>query len=284
VASPRSFRPGPDSPGAPDAPDALDAPGAPVRGTGRRSHLLRWAFLLAALVGLGGGALFGTYHSGAGRGDAEAVRSAEAARRDARAASARAARVDSALASAGGVEIGLEDAPLTLYEVLDYECSACAVVSRRLFPALKTRYVDSGLVRVVFVDYPLPVHANAEYAARAARCADEQAAFSTFQEALFRTQAEWSGLMEQNRLDAALESLASEQGLSLGSFRRCYHAPATAEEVERSRRAMAELGISGTPAFFLNGVVLPPRGEAITQALDEALAAHYQGLASRAAP
>ncbi len=74
--------------------------------------------------------------------------------------------------------LGKPDAPLTLVEFTDYECPLCRAFHTETFGTLKTRYIDTGKLRFVSRDQPLPeYHPNAMEAAHAARCAGDQGRF-----------------------------------------------------------------------------------------------------------
>ena len=71
-------------------------------------------------------------------------------------------------------ELGRSDAPLTLVEFTDYECSFCRQYHISTFEQLKRNYIDTGKLRYVSRDFPLDFHKLAFGAANAARCAGEQ--------------------------------------------------------------------------------------------------------------
>jgi protein-disulfide isomerase len=77
----------------------------------------------------------------------------------------------------GAPALGREDAPLTLVEFTDYECPFCRQFHLTVFEELKVAYIDTGRLRFVNRDLPLPIHAHALMAAEAARCAGDQGKF-----------------------------------------------------------------------------------------------------------
>ena len=70
--------------------------------------------------------------------------------------------------------MGSGNAPLTIVEFSDFECRYCRRFHEQVLPSLKREYIDTGLVRFVHKDLPLPFHDQARPAAAAARCAGEQ--------------------------------------------------------------------------------------------------------------
>ena len=75
---------------------------------------------------------------------------------------------------AGGFSIGRDDAPLVMVEYTDYQCPFCQRFHNTAFVQIKTNYVDTGKLRYVSRDFPLPFHENARRSAVAGRCAAEQ--------------------------------------------------------------------------------------------------------------
>jgi protein-disulfide isomerase len=179
-------------------------------------------------------------------------REAASARRDYLAALRDAAAVE-VLLDAPRVEVaavgparGPEDAPVTIIEFSDYQCPFC----KRAEPTVERvldRYGDR--VRFVYRHFPLDsIHPLARGAAEAAACAAEQDRFWDFHEGLFAQDA---------KLDPeGLEAHAEAVGLDLEPFRTCVSEGRTAEVVEADLAAGREVGVRGTPAFFINGIML----------------------------
>src|SRR5207249_4237126 len=70
--------------------------------------------------------------------------------------------------------IGRSDAPVVMVEFTDYQCPFCQRFHMTAFNDLKREYIDTGKIRYVSRDLPLPMHPHAMSAANAARCAGEQ--------------------------------------------------------------------------------------------------------------
>ena len=84
--------------------------------------------------------------------------------------------------------LGDSTAPLTIVEFSDFECPCCRRFHEQVLPALKREYIDTGLVRFIHKDLPLPFHRQARPAAAAARCAGEQNRYWDLYSALFDQQ------------------------------------------------------------------------------------------------
>ncbi len=173
---------------------------------------------------------------------------------------------------AGHPALGPADARVTIIEYADFQCPFCEraywMVKYKLLP----RY--SGQVRLIFKDFPLTrSHAWALKAAVAAQCAFQQGndAFWKLHDLLFECQDE----LNAENLDARLSELAVAGGFDLPAFRKCYDSQATLPRVQASIAEAEGLGLTGTPAFVINGQLLSgavpfPRFKAV---LDRELAA-----------
>src|SRR5881628_2783703 len=88
---------------------------------------------------------------------------------------------------------GRRDAPVTVYEMSDFQCPYCRDFALNTLPTLEREYVASGKVRFVFINLPLTkLHANAVAAAEAAMCAAQQQKFWPMHDLLFQRQAVWA--------------------------------------------------------------------------------------------
>ena len=136
---------------------------------------------------------------------------------------------------------GDSNAPITIVEFSDYQCPFCKR-SQATLKKVEEKY--SGKIRMVFKDFPLSFHARALPAAQASRCAGEQGKFWEFHDKLFSS----SGLSDDD-----LRRYAEELSLDTGAFGSCFtsnkHASAVSADASQGR----SLGVTGTPAFFING-------------------------------
>ncbi|MCL4819804.1 MAG: thioredoxin domain-containing protein [Vicinamibacteria bacterium] len=138
--------------------------------------------------------------------------------------------------------LGPSEAPVTLIAFSDFQCPYCARVEPTLVQ-LRARYPTQ--LRIVFRDFPLAMHKEALKAAEAAGCADEQGKFWPMHERLFAN-PKALGSDDLKRHAAAL-------GLDSAGFAACLDSGRRAAEVHADLRAGAEAGVTGTPAFFVNG-------------------------------
>ena len=149
------------------------------------------------------------------------------------------------------VTVGLDDdpsqgdpnAPVTLVEFSDYQCPFCARHFRETLPQIDAEYVKTGKVRYVFRDFPLDIHPQAERAAQAAHCAGDQGKYWPMHDQLF-------GNPRAIGLDD-FTAQATAIGLDLVRFNACLSDKKYAEEVKKDLKEGQQLGITGTPGFFI---------------------------------
>jgi protein-disulfide isomerase len=138
---------------------------------------------------------------------------------------------------------GPVDAPITIVEFSDFQCSYCRRVLHVLDQLLE-RYPDK--VKLAFRDFPIVnIHPHAQKAAEAAHCAAEQGKFWEFHDLLFEKQ---EAIATTNFADHA-----KALGLEITTFQACLDSRKHQEKVERNYAAGVKAGVSGTPAFFING-------------------------------
>jgi protein-disulfide isomerase len=141
--------------------------------------------------------------------------------------------------------LGPEDAPVVIVEFSDFNCGYCRKWYQESLQTIMDQYPNQ--IRFVYRDYPLLAESSVT-AAQAAQCAYEQGAFWEFHNALFDRE-------EPKTLDTYL-LFAEEFNLDIDDFQACYDSERTMEEVENDATFAANLGIRGTPTFFVNGIPL----------------------------
>jgi protein-disulfide isomerase len=137
---------------------------------------------------------------------------------------------------------GPEGAPVTIVEFSDFECPYC---SRAEETVKKVMEEYKGKIRLYYRDYPLPFHGKAQKASEAALCAGDQNKYWEMHAKLFSSQ--------QALAIPQLKEHAKGLGLDAGKFDKCLDGGDKAKEVETSKKAGEELGVNGTPHFFING-------------------------------
>ncbi len=146
---------------------------------------------------------------------------------------------------AGSAAKGPAAAPIELIEFSDFQCPYCLRAYPTINQVLST-YGDK--IRFVYRHYPLPSHPNARPAAEASQCAAEQGQFWQYYEKLFADQTRLS--------DEGLKQSAAALGMDTARFNACVDSHKYRDRVETDIRDGNDAGVSGTPAFFINGRML----------------------------
>jgi len=142
---------------------------------------------------------------------------------------------------------GPEDAPVTIIEFSDFQCPYCARFDAETLPQILSNYGDR--VRFVYRDFPLTsLHQYALKAAEASECADDQGAYWKYHDLLFQNQSALD--------DASLKSYAASLGLDTAAFNECLDSDKQMSEVRKDVEDGLTAGVQGTPAFFINGVLI----------------------------
>lgn len=146
---------------------------------------------------------------------------------------------------------GSASAPVTVYEMSDFQCPFCKRHVDQTFPVLEREYVATGKVRWVFINYPLTsIHPNAVPAAELAMCAGRQGKFWEAHHLVFRTQKVWAPLKDPGPF---LASLVDSLGLSRTAVLPCLEQGQTRKEIQTDAEGSARAGAQSTPSFYIEG-------------------------------
>lgn len=140
---------------------------------------------------------------------------------------------------------GNPDAPIKLIEFSEFQCPFCKR-TRPTIAKILEKYGDK--VYYVFRDFPLSFHKQAKPAANAAECAHEQNKFWEFSDKLWEKQ---SSLGKETYF-----SVAKDVGLNMDQFTKCYDSNKYYKEIRKDQQDGMAAGVSGTPAYFINGKFL----------------------------
>jgi protein-disulfide isomerase len=166
--------------------------------------------------------------------------------------------------AAEGPSKGPAGARITIVEFSDFQCPYCQRVLATMDEVL-AKYPED--VRLVYRHLPLDrIHPSARGAAEASACADEQGQFWSYHDMLF-----------QNNRALGKEDLlryATDAGLDVTRFQACFDERRFKDKVEADLQAARAVGISGTPAFVVNGIMLSGAqpAEAFYKVIDQELA------------
>ena len=148
-----------------------------------------------------------------------------------------------------GPQLGSNKAQVTIYEFSSFACYHCAQFQLKTLPKLQEKYIDKGLVRLIFDDFPLDK--NSMQASLLAHCFSVNKFFRVA-DMLYEKQREWSSV--SNPKDLFLK-YAYLNGLRQEDAEKCLSDKEKAEEIMQIRQfGIANLGISGTPSFVISSV------------------------------
>ena len=137
---------------------------------------------------------------------------------------------------------GQENAPITIIEFSDYQCTFCA---RSVGTVKQVMDAYPGKVRWVFKNFPLPIHPDAPLAHKAAIVAGEQGKYWEMHDLIFENQKS----MKREHLLAYAQKLK----LDLAKFTAALDAPSPPAIISRDMEEGSRIGIRGTPTFLING-------------------------------
>lgn len=143
---------------------------------------------------------------------------------------------------------GNASATITLVEYSDFQCPACAYY----YPFVKKLEEEFGSdIKIVYRQFPLTtIHANALIAAYASEAAGLQGKFWEMHDKLFENQSQWS--LDSEPFTVFLK-YAIEIGLDTEQFKTDILSQAVADSVKSDVQSGLDVGLNGTPSFFLNG-------------------------------
>lgn len=166
---------------------------------------------------------------------------------------------------------GRPDAPVTVYEMADFQCPACRQFAVAVLPSLEREFIATGKVRWVFIHLPLTsIHPNAMAAAEVATCAGRQGGGRFWQthDLLFQHQDDWAKVAQPR---AVLVSIAQRAGVDRAKLLACLDDGTARAEVERDAQRAARSGARATPSFYIEGGLLegaPSTPEPMRRLLD----------------
>jgi protein-disulfide isomerase len=145
--------------------------------------------------------------------------------------------------------LGDENAPITLIEFSDFQCSFCASFFANTEMKFRSELIETGKMKIYWRDFAF-LGPESEAAAQAARCANEQDKFWQYHDLLFLIQdGEGQGGFSKGKL----KLLANELELNDEQFDQCLDSNRYYDAVREDTRAGRDLNIQGTPTVFING-------------------------------
>ncbi len=148
---------------------------------------------------------------------------------------------------------GSSSATVTMIEFSDFQCSFCHSFWSQTYPKIKAAYIDTGKVKFVYRDFPIPSHPQAGLAAESAECVrslsatEKDESYYKMHDMIFGGLPEWSG-------NASAKDVFVGYGNKLGvDITACLDNGDMKSEVADDYTAARGYGVGGTPTFFING-------------------------------
>lgn len=148
------------------------------------------------------------------------------------------------------IAIGDKDAKVKIIEFSDFQCPYCKVFQTNLN---QVRKEYAGKILFVYKHLPLSIHPQAENAALAVSCANEQRKFQAYADNLFARQDEWAKTIGTQKF----KDYSWRFGMNGRDFAKCLDTKKYQDKVDADRAEAASFSLSGTPGTFVNGTFLP---------------------------
>ena len=173
---------------------------------------------------------------------------------------------------------GLATAPLTIYELSDFQCPYCRRQALEVLPTIEKEFIATGKVRWIFLNFPITqLHANASAAAEFAMCAAKIDKFWPVHDLLFTYQEKWAPLKDPGPF---LITLADSAGIPRDDLTGCLQNRETRDLVQAEAEGAAKSGVSSTPTVYIEGVGML-RGAAPLEAYRQILDSLWKEKAGR---
>ena len=137
--------------------------------------------------------------------------------------------------------------------ISDFQCPYCKQWHDSSYAALRREYVETGRVRVAYVNLPLPMHGNAWPAAEVAMCSSLQGRFWTMHDAIFDSQERWAPLAAPA---SVFDSLAVRAGVDVPAMRACVDSRVLRPLIQADYDRSVAAGVNSTPTFIVGAKVL----------------------------
>jgi protein-disulfide isomerase len=150
--------------------------------------------------------------------------------------------------------LGDPHAPITIYDLSDFQCPFCRDFWQETLPALEQDYINTGKARLTFINLPIPeLHQNALAAHEAAMCAAAQNQFWPMHNLLYAHQRDWAALRNPTPYFLALADSAQ---LDRGTFSSCVTSGRMRPLINAERQEALRNGVHSTPSFVVEGTLL----------------------------
>lgn len=144
--------------------------------------------------------------------------------------------------------VGDPDAPVTIIEYASMTCPHCRTFHKTAYPAIKEKYIDTGIAKLYFREFPFDPRSAAAF--MLAECSGEEKYFSMI-DVLFEKQSVWA---RSEKVVDELFKIAKLAGFTQESFVACLkNGELQANILSIQKKAAEDYGVDATPTFFING-------------------------------
>ena len=151
--------------------------------------------------------------------------------------------------------LGDPKAKVTIVEFSDFQCPFCRTFWSDTYTKIKSQYIDTGKVKIVYKHFPLEFHPMALPSALASECAAEQGKFWEMHDKIFQEQDKQGQGTVQFNLES-LKKWAGEIGLDTNKFNNCLDSGKYSNEVSKDLSDATSSGGQGTPYFVIGTIPL----------------------------
>lgn len=212
----------------------------------------RGVFIIAIVAVLAIGAVFALQANKDADVDGAQVGSVDGDRVGSAGGSGAGTSLGTSAKASGTMTLGFDGAPITVIEYSDFQCPYCGIFARDIQPQLIEQYVDTGRVRFEWRNMPIFGRFSQE-AALGSLCADDQNAFWPYHDAVYETVGNLS--QSEKNVDT-LVKIAGSLDLDTKEFRACIEDGRHFERVRTDYEEGRSLGLTGTPSFMANGILV----------------------------
>ena len=149
------------------------------------------------------------------------------------------------------VDMGKTNAPITVIEYGSASCSHCARFNNKVFPEFKSKYIDTGKVRLILREFAWDPRAEAAF--MLARCSKDK--YFAMVDVLFHQQDNWA---RADDAKGALLQISKLAGFTQETFNACLTDQKLLDDIRAvKKRGEKDFGVDATPTFFINGKKYP---------------------------
>lgn len=172
----------------------------------------------------------------------------------------------------GDVPLGKADAPVTMVEYAALTCSHCRDFWKWELPKLKSTYLDTGKVKLIYRDFPIDGQGMGLLFASVARCGGE-AKYADMVDEFFTRQYDLLNAAQTGSALPVLNEIGAKHGLTPDQIMTCIdHRPDLKAAINKMQAEGSAKGVNSTPTIFINDeVVSNPTWENVVAAIEKAL-------------